>query len=382
MPGRVLLTYHPAYTGRGFSPLPRAWERYGTARQFFTACGFDPLLSEFRQEAASLDALLTVHDPDHLDRLQAADHRGRGTLDGTSTPAWRGVWQRARVAVGGSLACVDAIATGGAAHAFNPGGGLHHAHHDRTSGFCPLNDVVIAVRHAQQHYGWRRIAIIDIDGHHGDGTQELLYGEDVLTVSLHRYDGRFFPGSGHYDELGWGTGLGSKVNVPLPRGTSDATYRHVFDALVPPLVQAYRPQAIILQFGVDGHHQDAMVRLGLTLRTFAHIARSVHRLAHRLCDGRLVVVGGGGYNPIVVARCWATLLLTLLEAPAVVRAKATALIGPDDPPGAHGLAAGGADRLIAAVQTRAFPFYNLRAPPLTTLVEAPKPIPPTAPGAS
>ncbi len=380
MPGRVLLTYHPAYTGRGFSPLPRAWERYGTARQFFTACGFDPLLLELRQEAAPLDALLTAHDPDYLDRLQAADRRGHGTLDGASTPAWRGVWRRARVAVGGSLACVDAIATAGAAHAFNPGGGLHHAHRDRTSGFCPLNDVVIAVRHAQRHYGWHRIAIIDIDGHHGDGTQELLYGEDVLTVSLHRYDGRFFPGSGHYDELGWGPGLGSKVNIPLPRGTSDATYRRVFDALVPPLVRAYRPQAIILQFGVDGHYQDAMVRLGLTLGTFAHIARSVHQLAHRLCDGRLVVVGGGGYNPTVVARCWATLLLALLEAPAAVRAKATALIGTEKPPVARGLEAGGAAQLIAAVQTRAFPFYNLRAAaPASALVEARKPAQPTDP---
>ena len=382
MPGRVLLTYHPVYTGRGFSPLPRAWERYGTARQCFTACGFDPLLAEVQQEAAAFDALLTVHDPDYLDRLQAADRRGHGTLDGTSTPAWRGVWQRARVAVGGTLACVDAIATAGAVHAFNPGGGLHHAHRDRASGFCPLNDVVIAVRHAQRRYGWRRIAIIDVDGHHGDGTQELLYGEDVLTVSLHRYDGRFFPGSGHYDELGWGPGLGSKVNVPLPRGTSDAAYRHVFDTLVPPLIQAYCPQAIILQFGVDGHYRDAMVRLGLTLRTFAHIARSVHDLAHRLCDGRLVVVGGGGYNPTVVARCWATLLLALLEAPAAVRANAAALIGTDNPPEMCGLTAGDAARLIAAVQTRAYPFYNLKAAPVSTLVEFPQPAQPTAPGVS
>ena len=373
MPGRVLLTYHPAYTGRGFSPLPRAWERYGTARQCFTACGFDPLLAEVQQEAAAFDALLTVHDPDYLDRLQAADRRGHGTLDGTATPAWRGVWQRARVAVGGTLACVDAIATAGAAHAFNPGGGLHHAHRDRTSGFCPLNDVVIAVRHAQRRYGWRRIAIIDVDGHHGDGTQELLYGEDVLTVSLHRYDGRFFPGSGHYDELGWGPGLGSKVNIPLPRGTSDATYRHVFDTLVPPLVQAYRPQAIILQFGVDGHYRDAMVRLGLTLRTFAHIARRAHDLAHRLCNGRLVVVGGGGYNPKVVARCWATLLLALLETPAAVRANAAALLGTDNPPEMCGLTTGDAARLIAAVQTRAYPFYNLKAAPVSALVESLQP---------
>lgn len=361
MPGRVLFTYHPAYAGRGFSPLPRAWERYGAARQFFTACGFDPLLLDLQQEPAPLDALLTVHDPDYIDRLKAADRRGHETLDGASTPAWRGVWNRVRVAVGGSLASVDVVATEVAAHAFNPGGGLHHAHRDRTGGFCPLNDVVIAVRHAQRHYGWHRIAIIDVDGHHGDGTQELLYSENVLTVSLHRYDGRFFPGSGHYDELGWGLGLGSKVNIPLPRGTSDDAYCRAFDALVPPLVLAYRPQAIILQFGVDGHYQDAMVRLGLTLSTFAHIAHSVHDLAHSLCDGRLVVVGGGGYDPTAVARCWATLLLVLLEAPNAVRAKATALIGTDEIPVANGLDARGTEQLIAAVQARAFPFYNLGA---------------------
>jgi acetoin utilization protein AcuC len=179
-----------------------------------------------------------------------------------------------------------------------------------------FNDIVVAVRALQREFGLRRIAIVDVDGHHGDGTQAELYREPTLYISLHRYDGRFYPATGAAEEDGEGTGRGYTVNVPLPRRCGDGPYLYALRRLVPPLLRAYRPELIIVQYGVDGHYRDPLVRLALTTAAYAEIARLLHALAHELCAGRLLVVGGGGYNPEATARCWAILVATLTgEAP-------------------------------------------------------------------
>lgn len=197
----------------------------------------------------------------------------------------------------------------------NLSGGLHHAHAERASGFCLFNDVVIAVRVLQREFGYQRIAVLDVDGHHGDGTQALLYAEPTLFVSLHRHGARFYPGTGDVDEQGEGAGLGYTLNLPLPRWCGDEAYLTALHAAAEPALRAYRPQAIILQYGVDGHYADSMVRLGLTTHAYAHIARSVRHLADQLCGGRLLVVGGGGYSPENATRCWAFLLGELSDTP-------------------------------------------------------------------
>jgi acetoin utilization protein AcuC len=311
--GRTVLTYHPRYDGRGFSPVQRSWGRYRAAWELFDRLGLLRVVEHVQQRPALPEDLLVVHPAAYVDFVRRRDAEGTGYLDGRDTAAWRGVFDRALTAVGGSLEGVRLLGSGAATHVFNPGGGLHHAKAAATAGFCIFNDVAIAAHRLRQDYGMERIAIVDVDGHHGDGTQELLYDQPVLKLSLHQYDGRFFPGSGGVDEVGWGNGFGYSVNVGLPRHTGDDSYVGAFQAVVPRALRLYRPQVILLNFGVDGHVADPLVRLWLSTAAYRAVATTIHELAHELCAGRLLVFGSGGYHPQHAARCWATLLAVLAE---------------------------------------------------------------------
>jgi acetoin utilization protein AcuC len=268
-------------------------------------------LVEQRPGEATDEEILRVHAPDLLAHVRAGDERGTGFLDYGDTPAWKGVLRRAKLAVGGTLLAARLVASGQFRRAFNPAGGLHHARRDRVGGFCPFNDVVIAVRHLQAEFGYQRIAAVDLDGHHGDGTEALLYDEPILTASLHRYNGRFYPGTGAATEVGRGPGLGYNLNVPLERGTDGPTYLAAFERWIVPAVRDYQPEILFVVVGADSHYADPLVRLGLDLPTFRQLARWLGALADDLCAGRLVAVAGGGYAPERVARCWAVYLGTL-----------------------------------------------------------------------
>ncbi|HEY8477833.1 MAG TPA: acetoin utilization protein AcuC [Chloroflexota bacterium] len=315
MGGTTALVYHPRYDGRGFSPFPRAWTRYAVARQRFEEIGlFRAGVRCYEPPLASVDEVALVHDRTYVEFVRAASASGVGSLDGGDTKAWRGVFERALASVGGSLLGADLLARGEVTHVFNPGGGLHHARRSAAGGFCVFNDIAVAVRRLQR-LGYRRVAVVDVDGHHGDGTQELLYDEPVLVVSLHRYGNGFYPKTGGIDEVGVGAGYGYTVNVPLPPRVGDVAYLEAFDAVVLPLLHHYRPEVLVFQCGVDGHYADPLVRLGLTTHAYQQIATRLHDVAHRWCGGRLLVVGGGGYVPENVARCWAVVLATIADVP-------------------------------------------------------------------
>jgi len=304
--------YHERYDGRGFSPISDSWRRYRLGHDLLRELGLLERVRQVRPEPVAERELERAHSAAFIRWVREQSERGEGRFD-RSTPIYPGLYQRALIAVGASLTGARMVAVGTAAHAFNPGGGLHHAARERASGFCVFNDVVVAVRALQDEFGLRRIAVVDVDGHHGDGTQEELYHEPVLYISLHRYDGRFYPGTGTTGELGAGAGLGYTANVPLPRRCGDEPYLYALRDLVVPLLRAYRPEVIILQYGVDGHFQDPLVRLALTTAAYAETAGALHDLAHELCEGRLLVTGGGGYNPDIAARCWAILVATLAD---------------------------------------------------------------------
>lgn len=246
--------------------------------------------------------------------MKEGDARGEGLLDYGDTPAWSGVLRRARLAVGGTLLAARLIARGKVRRAFNPAGGLHHARQGRAGGFCPFNDIVIAIRALQQEFGYQRIAVVDLDGHHGDGTEALLYAEPILTISMHRHGGHFYPKTGAPGDVGIGAGFGYNLNVPLERGTDDATYLDNFDRWVGPALRGYLPEIIFFVVGADSHRADPLVRLGLTLEAFGDLARRLSDLSDELCGGRLVAVAGGGYSPEHVARAWAVSLGTLARA--------------------------------------------------------------------
>ena len=320
MPGQVVVTYHPLYDGRGFSPLTLSWSRYRRAIDRFASLGILDAV-EVRCPALADDRdLLLCHSQAHLDAIRDGDAAGRGTFATTDTPAWRGILARARAAVGGTLLAARLVASGESTHVFNPGGGLHHAMREQARGFCPFNDLAIAADRLAS-LGLARLAIVDIDAHHGDGTQELLYDREVLKISLHQHDGRYFPGTGSISEVGWGDGHGLAVNVPLPRYVGEVAYLEAFRAIVPSAVRAFRPDVLIVNFGVDGHFTDRLSRLGLGTATYRALAAACHSLAHDVCAGRLIVTGSGGYNPDAVASCWSVLIATLtgqLEVPSGV----------------------------------------------------------------
>lgn len=263
----------------------------------------------YEPEPATKNDLRLVHSEDYIQYVEKMCEEGSGFLDYGDTPATKGLFEGSLRVVGGSILGAKLVMDGEVNHAFNPGGGLHHAKADRASGFCVFNDIAVAIRYLQKNYGVKRIAVVDIDGHHGDGTQEIFYREPILKISYHRIG--IFPGTGYVNELGAGEGKGYSVNIPLLGGTGDEAYLYAFREVVTPLLESYRPEILINQFGVDGHYQDPLVGLALTTKTYEKVAETMHSLAHELCQGRLLVLGGGGYDIDNTARCWAIMFVII-----------------------------------------------------------------------
>ena len=358
MAGRTALIYSPEYEGRGMSPITQAWARYGATFRLVRELGLLDNGVEIVEPVPATEAELQLaHAESYVHYVQKMDQLGEGFLDGVETPAYPGVYRRAALSVGGSLHAARRIARGDFDHAFNPSGGLHHAREHRAGGFCVFNDLAMVARLLRRELGMERIAIVDVDGHHADGTQAILYAEPILKISLHMYSALFYPGTGTLDETGEGEGTGYAINVPLPPHTGHAAYLHAFDEVVEPLLRRMAPQFLLLQFGVDGHYRDPMVLLDLTARTYQGIAGRMHRLAHELCDGRLLVLGGGGYQPDDVARCWAVMLATISGVlPAESRARFEALFD-ESPPPEREKVTGRVEQIIFELKARNFPLF-------------------------
>jgi len=262
------------------------------------------------------DALLElVHDPSYLNAVRRApdDMMGRlGLRYGLGTddnPVFERMHESSALITGASLAAARAVHEGTAQHAVNLAGGLHHAMRDRASGFCVYNDPAVAISWLLAQ-GVSRVGYVDIDVHHGDGVQAAFYDDPrVLTISMHESGYTLFPGTGFPAETGRGAALGSAVNVALPAGTGDAGWLRAFHAVVPPMIREFRPEILFSQHGADSHRLDPLADLMLSVdgQRAAHAA--LHSLAHEVCGGRWVAVGGGGYDVVqVVPRSWTHLL--------------------------------------------------------------------------
>ena len=270
------------------------------------------LVDKIIARRASLEELLLVHTEDYIEFVKRATERGEGYLDYGDTPARKGVFEGALARVGASLHSVELVLEGKYKHAFNPCGGFHHAKRSSAGGFCVFNDLAIAARYAQRKYSVKRIAIIDIDGHHGDGTQEIFYEDPtVLTVSLHRYG--IYPGTGWYTEIGSGEGEGYNINIPFPYPVDDVSYLYAFDEVVIPVVEEFKPELIILQYGADSHYSDPLAGVGLTTYGYREVMKRVHELAHKVSHDKLIVTGGGGYDLDATARIWSIGFITLAD---------------------------------------------------------------------
>ncbi|MEN6622889.1 MAG: GNAT family N-acetyltransferase, partial [Smithella sp.] len=222
------------------------------------------------------------------------------SIGNDDNPVAPGVLEYFLLAVGASVTGADILVTQPNIDlVFNPNGGFHHGGPNYASGFCYLNDVVIAIKYLLQHN--RRVVYFDIDAHHGDGVQFAFYREPrVLNISLHESARTLFPwNSGFENELGEGEGFGYNINVPLAPGTNDEIYREVFQRIVSPLIKAYKPDICVLAAGVDAMYTDAMSHLSLTNNIYAEVIQDIRKLSPKT-----LMLGAGGYNPVNIARDW------------------------------------------------------------------------------
>ncbi|MDP7339202.1 MAG: histone deacetylase, partial [Vicinamibacterales bacterium] len=262
---------------------------------------------------ASFDDLCLVHTAAHVERVKEIADAGGGMFD-PDTVASAGSYDAAVRAAGAGLAAVEGVLEGDIRNALclvRPPG--HHALPDRAMGFCLFNNVAVAAASARAA-GVNRVAILDYDVHHGNGTQWMFYDDPaVLYVSLHQYP--FYPGTGAVTDVGRGDGIGFTLNVPLEAGASDADYDRAMREVVGPVVTAFAPELILLSAGYDAHAQDPLGGMQVSTEGFAAMTAHVQRLAETCCQGRLAAVTEGGYDLTALDACLESTLTQLGDGP-------------------------------------------------------------------
>jgi acetoin utilization deacetylase AcuC-like enzyme len=289
----TLLLHHPIFANHQTSAgHPERPDRYRAVAAVLDQPQFDPLVREMA-EIADLEAPRYVHSNRYVDTLEASrpDH-GYAYLDGGDTMMDPTTWEVVLRGVGATVQAVDKVLAGEVQNAFvacRPPG--HHAETERAMGFCLFNNISIGARHAQKKYGLTRVAIVDFDVHHGNGTQEIFYSDpSVLYASTHQMP--LFPGTGEADE----TGVGNIFNSPLAAGDGGGELREAFEDRILPALNVFRPELIIVSAGFDAHERDPLGSLNMTADDFAWVTRALMDSAETHCDGRLVAVLEGGYD--------------------------------------------------------------------------------------
>ena len=260
---------------------------------------------------AEREVLEKFHTAQYLDSMQQAEkgrldhdmiYMGLGTGD---CPVFEGMYEYGALAAGATVMGAEKILTGAAAVAFNPSGGLHHAHPGRASGFCYINDVVLGCMRLVE--AGKKVLYLDVDVHHGDGVQEAFYDRcDVMTISFHQNGRTLFPGTGFVNEIGSPDAVGYSVNVPMPPGTYDEAYFKAFEAIVPPLIAAFGPDVFVMEIGTDAMADDPLAAISLTNNVYAEIIKKLLQF-----NKPILATGGGGYNIENTVRAWALAWTTL-----------------------------------------------------------------------
>lgn len=266
------------------------------------------------REPVTTDAehIRRFHTKGYLQRVRDQSVSGIGYLDYGDTPAFKGVYEASATVVGTVLDGVEQIINGHCTRVFVPIAGLHHARRDSAAGFCVFNDCGVAIESLLGQYGLRRVAYVDIDAHHGDG---VYYGFDdnpeVIFADLHQ-DGRtLYPGTGSAEEIGRGAAKGTKLNIPMPPGADDQQFMAVWPR-VEGLLKDHPPEFILLQCGADSIAGDPITDMRYTAASHAHAARRLRQLADEMCGGRLLAMGGGGYNLSNIAAGWSAVVEALI----------------------------------------------------------------------
>jgi acetoin utilization deacetylase AcuC-like enzyme len=313
--GRTGFVYHSAYLEHDMGPgHPESPERLRSIVRRLSEYGTLKKLQAIEPVPAPDQWITAVHTDSYLALLRArSPSSGRVSLD-PDTSMSPGTLQAASLAAGGLLAAVDAIMSGRVEHAFcavRPPG--HHAERDRPMGFCLFNNVAIAARYVQRRYKTDRVLIVDWDVHHGNGTQQAFYRDgSVLFFSTHQFP--HYPGTGRAAERGEGNGAGLIINVPMAAGQGNDQYQEVFERILVPAADAFKPDFVLVSAGFDAHRDDPLAGMGLTEDGYEALTRIVAGIARRHARGRIVSALEGGYNLTALAASVERHLLALLAA--------------------------------------------------------------------
>lgn len=292
---RTGLVYHTDYLKHDPGEHPEVRERLGAILDSLEKFGLLAELEHLTPRRATEEEVALVHDPAYIEKISRMAVSGGGMLD-EDTVVSPATYEVAMLAVGGVLTAVEKVMTGEVDNAFalvRPPG--HHAARGRGMGFCIFNNIAVGASFLLQRYGLERILIVDWDAHHGDGLQSIFYEEPrVLYFSVHQEG--IFPYKGWINEIGTGPGEGYNINVPVPKGTSDAGMYYIFTQLLEPVVERYKPQFIFIACGTDAHFYDYLSNLEITAAGFGRMTRHVMDMARTFCQGRVVAALEGGYN--------------------------------------------------------------------------------------
>jgi len=306
---KPIIFYSDVFLNHDTGYHPENAERLKSIRSHLQQVGLWENVRDATREATE-EEIACIHDPRYIAVCRKASEGGGGMLD-LDTVMSRGSYEAAIRAAGALLDAADAVMNGAASSALclvRPPG--HHALPNQGMGFCIFNNIAIAASYLQRKHGLKKVAIVDWDVHHGNGTQDAFYSDpSVLFFSMHRFP--FYPGSGRSDETGSGKAKGTKINKPIRYGTSAEEYITIFEKVMNGPVKDFAPEFVLISAGFDGHVDDPIGGLCLREDDFGKLTEITKKVAHETCGGRIVSTLEGGYNLEVLAKCVASHLIAL-----------------------------------------------------------------------
>jgi len=289
---------------------PESPKRLVVIRDAIKSSGIMDRWQRVEPRLARIDELELVHCRNYIRHVEKTAENAPAWLD-LDTAVSAGSYRTALLAAGGVLQCVDSICLGKLRRVFafvRPPG--HHADRGRACGFCLFNNIALAAAYARLKYKLERIAIVDIDVHHGNGTQSCFYQDPgVLYLSSHQFP--FFPGTGDFDEIGEKEGKGYTLNFPLPEGTGESSFVPIYSKIASAVLDQFAPQLILVSAGFDGDFRDPLGGLTITHEGYASAAASLIRAAERSCEGRICFILEGGYSMQALRDCSCATMATM-----------------------------------------------------------------------
>jgi len=287
-------------------------KRYWAFKEEFERRQLDKKVLLHTPQQASEQQLALFHTQNYIDKVKTLSTTGEGYLDCGDTPAIKGIYDSARSVVGTTLKAIDLIMNGNCHFAFTPIAGLHHATRNSAAGFCVFNDCGIAIEYLRNEHHIQRIAYADIDAHHGDGVFYAFEDDpDLCFVDFHQDGNTLYPGTGFINETGKGEAAGSKLNIPLAPYSTDKTAIALWQS-AEDFIEKFKPEFILLQCGADSLAGDPITQLNLSSDFHAYVATHLSSLANKHCTGRLLAMGGGGYNLGNIKAAWNDVIEKLL----------------------------------------------------------------------